>query len=239
MALAIALILAIIPSAVLLRYFLRRDEFPEPRRAIAVTFAWGVGSTVPAVIVALLLIFALDATLWDSLTNPWARGAMIAVFGAAIPEELFKFAVLYFYCRRLGDFDEPLDGIVYGVTASLGFATLENVLYVLDGGLGVAILRAFTAVPGHALLGAIMGFYFGLAHFQPERRKLLLWAAYLSPVIFHALYNTVLIAPREGAADGWALLVFLVIAVELWYVRRLHRRLRDDQARQLAPAPSI
>lgn len=238
MGLAIALVLAIIPSAVILRYFVRSDAFPEPRRAIAITFAWGVGSIVPAVIVAILLIFTLDATVWDSLTNPWARGAMIAFFGAAIPEELFKFAVLYFYCRRLGDFDEPMDGIVYGVTASLGFATLENVLYVVDGGLGVAIARAFTAVPGHAMLGVIMGLYFGLAHFEGQGRQLLLWGAYLLPVIFHGLYNTVLIAPEEGAAAGWALLVFVVIAVEFWYSRRLHRRLRNDQQRQLAAAPS-
>lgn len=234
MALAIALVLAVVPSALILRYFVRRDEFPEPRRAIATTFAWGVGSIVPAVILAILLLLALDALAGDEVTNPWFRGAGIAFFGAAIPEELFKFAVLYFYCRRLNDFDEPMDGVVYGVTASLGFATLENVLYVVDGGIGIAIVRAFTAVPGHALLGVIMGFYFGLAHFEPRRRRLLLWGAYLSPVIFHGLYNTVLIAPEEGAATLWALLVFAVMAVEIWYARRLHRRLRRNQQQLVA-----
>lgn len=81
-----------------------------------------------------------------------------------------------------------------------------------------------------------MGFYFGLAHFERERRRLLLWAAYLTPVIFHGLYNTVLIAPDEGAATGWALLVFAVMAIEIWYARRLHRRLRRDQQR-LVPSP--
>lgn len=60
------------------------------------------------------------------------------------PRGAVQFAVLYFYCRRLNDFDEPLDGIVYGVTASLGFATLENILYVVDGGFEVALVRAFT-----------------------------------------------------------------------------------------------
>jgi RsiW-degrading membrane proteinase PrsW (M82 family) len=231
MALAIALVLAVVPSALILRYFVRRDQFPEPRRAIAITFAWGVGSIVPAVILALVLLLAIDAAFGDRVTDPWLRGAGIAYFGAAMPEELFKFAVLYFYCRRLNDFDEPMDGIVYGVAASLGFATLENILYVVDGGFEIALVRAFTAVPGHALLGVIMGFYFGLAHFEQERRQLLLWAAYLSPVIFHGLYNTVLLAPEEGAATGWALLVFVVMAVEIWYARRLHRRLRRDQQR--------
>jgi RsiW-degrading membrane proteinase PrsW (M82 family) len=106
-------------------------------------------------------------------SSAFARAAVIGFFGAAIPEKLFKFAVLFFYCRRLTDFDEPMDGIVYGVTASLGFATLENVLYVLNGGIGHAIMRAFTAVSGHALFGAVMGSYFGLSHLTPGRRRLL------------------------------------------------------------------
>ena len=229
MVVALALVLAVVPSALILRYFIRHDQFPEPRRAIIITFAWGVGSIVPAVILALVLLITIDAAFGDSVTNPWLRSAGIAFFGAAIPEELFKFAVLYFYARRLSDFDEPMDGIVYGVTASLGFATLENVLYVVDGGVAVAIVRAFTAVPGHALLGVIMGFYFGLAHFAPRRRGIRLFAAYVTPVIFHGIYNTVLMAPEQGAAGGWALLVFAVMAVEIWYARRLHRRLRAEQ----------
>jgi len=226
----IALVLAVVPSALILRYFVRRDAFPEPTRAIAITFAWGVASIVPAVILAVTLIALLDGAFGDSVTNPWLRGAAISFFGASLPEELGKFAVLFLYCRRLSDFDEPLDGIVYGVAASLGFATFENVLYVADGGIGVAIVRAFTAVPGRALAGVMMGLYFGLAHFEHRRRRTLLLAAYLSPVIFHGLYDIVLIAPAEGAAPGWALLVFLVIAVEVWYARHLHRRLRRDQA---------
>jgi RsiW-degrading membrane proteinase PrsW (M82 family) len=226
---ALALVFALAPTALILRYLIRNDAFPEPRRAIAITFAWGVGSIVPAVILALLLLLAIDTAVGDRVDDPWLRGLGISFFGAAIPEELFKFAVLYLYCRRLGDFDEPMDGIVYGVTASLGFATLENVLYVLDGGIAVAIVRALTAVPGHAMLGVVMGFYFGLAHFEPERRTLLLSAAYLAPVVLHGLYDTVLLAPEQGAADGWALLVFAVMALEVWYALRLHRRLRRDQ----------
>ena len=238
MVLAFAILLALLPSALLLRLFIRGDAFPEPRRAIATTFAWGVGSTVPAVILALILLFSLDAAFGDDVTNPWLRGGAIAFFGAAIPEELFKFAVLYFYARRLADFDEPMDGIVYGVTASLGFATLENILYVANGGVEVAIVRAFTAVPGHAMFGVVMGFYFGLAHFEGERRRLLLWAAYLSPVILHGAYNTVLLAPEEGAAVGWSALVFVLIAINIWYARRLWRRLKRDQRRLIEATPT-
>ena len=229
MALAIALILAILPSALILRYFLQRDAFPEPRGAIAKTFAWGVVSIIPAVILALILISIVPGVSAGDTGRAFVRAAVIAFFGAAIPEELFKFAVLFFYCRRLSDFDEPMDGIVYGVTASLGFATLENVLYVFDGGIGIAIMRGFTAVPGHALFGAIMGFYFGLAHFLPGRRRLY-WAAYLLPVLLHGLYNTPLLALESNVSGSWALLSILVLVIGLVTARRLHRRLRSTQA---------
>ena len=68
-------------------------------------------------------------------------------------------------------FDEPMDGIVYGVVASLGFATLENILFVFNGGMSVAVSRAFTAVPLHAFVGAIMGYYVGQAWRHPEERR--------------------------------------------------------------------
>jgi protease PrsW len=228
-ALTIAIILALLPSALILRYFIKRDAFPEPRGAIIKTFLWGVASIVPAVILAIILIVLIPGVSAGDTTGAFARAAIIAFFGAAIPEELFKFAVLFLYCRRLNDFDEPMDGIVYGVTASLGFATMGNVLYVLDGGIGLAIMRGFTAVPGHALFGAIMGFYFGLAHFVPGKRNLY-WAAYLIPVLLHGLYNTPLMALESNVSAAWALLSLLVLAAGLFTARRLHGRLRDAQA---------
>lgn len=229
MGLVIALALALLPSALILRYFLKRDAFPEPRGAIAKTFAWGVASIVPAVILALILITLMPSISPSDTSAVVIRAAVLAFFGAAIPEELFKFAVLFFYCRRLNDFDEPMDGIVYGVTASLGFATLENVLYVLDGGIGVAIMRALTAVPGHALFGAVMGFYFGLAHFIPGKRRLF-WAAYLLPVLLHGLYNTPLMALDSNISGWWGLTSLVVLAVGLFLARRLHKQLRAAQA---------
>ena len=84
-----------------------------------------------------------------------------------IPEETFKYLVLTRYSARHRAFDEPMDGIVYGAVASLGFAALENLLYVGSGDLGTAVARAATAVPGHAFTGAIMGYYVGQARFGP------------------------------------------------------------------------
>jgi len=81
-------------------------------------------------------------------------------------EESAKFAALYVGIYRHAQFDEIIDGILYAVAASLGFATLENIAYVLEGGTVVGVLRAALSVPGHAFFGAVMGFYVGLAKFS-------------------------------------------------------------------------
>ena len=101
-----------------------------------------------------VVVVALPAYLLSSafLENPLMIGFVNAFFGASIPEESFKYLVLTRYAMRRSSFDEPMDGLVYGVAASLGFATFENILYVSGGGLGVAVLRALTAVPLHATL---------------------------------------------------------------------------------------
>ena len=82
----------------------------------------------------------------------------------AVPEEFFKFWVLYYFCLKLRGFDEPMDGIVYATTISLGFSALENISYS-TGIIGIGLLRALTAVPGHADWGGIMGCLFAKAYF--------------------------------------------------------------------------
>jgi RsiW-degrading membrane proteinase PrsW (M82 family) len=119
---------AIVPALLLMWYFHARDVFPEPPRVLWGTFARGV-LTIPGV---LLVAVPLDFG-FDQMVNPYANGFGKAFFTAAIPEELFKFVVLYGYGSRHKEFGEPMDGVVYGATASLGIATLENVLYGMNG----------------------------------------------------------------------------------------------------------
>jgi RsiW-degrading membrane proteinase PrsW (M82 family) len=139
---------AVIPSLLLLWHFYRKDKYPEPPRVVFVTFGLGVLTVIPVVIVALSVIFIVSKR-----ENPYAYGAAIGCLSAGAPEEFFKFTVIYFYCMRHSAFDEPIDGLVHGVSASLGFATLKNILYVSQGGLIMALARALTAVPLHASLG--------------------------------------------------------------------------------------
>ena len=183
---ALTAVSAVVPSLLLIWFFHARDVFREPPRVLWTTFGLGV-LTIPGVLLTVWPLMALTGL--DELREPYVGGLLDAFTSAAIPEELFKFAVLYLYCLRHREFDEPMDGIVYGATASLGFATLENVLYVSEGGLGVALLRAFTAVPMHAFTGAIMGYFVGQAKFRPQQRSKLICASLGFPILLHGLYD--------------------------------------------------
>jgi hypothetical protein len=130
-----------------------------------------------------------------------------------------------------------MDGIVYGAVASLGFATLENVLYVGRGGLGIGVLRALTAVPGHAFYGAMLGYYVGQAKFFPAHKGRLVLSGYLLATLAHGVYDAPLMIhgamEKAGHEDGpsQALLLFTLgalFASWIFVVRRV-RRLRADQ----------
>ncbi len=230
---------AIAPSLLLVWYFHARDAFPEPPRVLWATFFLG------AVIVAPVLLFAWPAYLLaQEIDTPLLHGFVAAFFGAAIPEEVFKLLVLWGYSMRHSAFDEPMDGIVYGATASLGFATLENVIYVSGEGGSVAIMRAFTAVPGHAFLGAIMGYYVGRARFaEGRRRRSLLFKALAIPILLHGAYDFPLLAANAlvqpdspAALPVLALLVLVpaVLALEwIWTIRLV----RGGRRQQLAGGP--
>ncbi len=219
---------AIIPSALLVWYFHARDVYPEPPRVLWTTFALGVLTVAPVLLVGYPLQEAVGY-----VRNPLLASFLSALFVAALPEEFVKLSVLVGYNLRNKAFDEPMDGIVYGVVASLGFATLENALFVFDGGLSVAVSRAFTAVPLHAFLGAIMGYYVGQAHFNPSIKTRLIMKGYGIAVLLHTLYDFPLMALGEieeaGVAALLALLTILVLIVCWRWTVRLVRRLHKDQ----------
>ncbi len=161
MTLVFTIICAVVPSLLLLWYFYKRDLNPEPRRVLIKTFLLGILIVLPVSLITLPL--GLSGI---HPGNPLLAGLYFAFLCAAVPEEFFKFLVVTRYSARNPAFDEPMDGVVYGATASLGFATLENIVYVLNGGWTVAVMRALTSVPCHACLGDILGYYVGQARFN-------------------------------------------------------------------------
>ena len=135
-----------------------------------------------------------------------------------------------------------MDGIVYGAVASLGFATLENVLYCIDGGLSTVIARAFTAVPAHASFGAIMGYYFSKQHFSGSKVGVFS-KAYFIPMVLHGLYDYFLfvmagLGGQEGelADDETMLIMGCLIAffvLGTWMYRTVRSMVSEMQTAQI------
>lgn len=224
---------ALVPSMLLLWFFHSRDVFPEPPRVLWTTFGLGVLTTLPTLAFAVPLARYLDDQFPG---HPFLLGGTKAFLTAAVPEEFLKLLVLLLYSARHEEFDEPMDGVVYGVAASLGFATLENVLYVLSGGLTLGVLRALTAVPGHAFLGAIMGYFVGQARFRLGDRRNLLIAAFVVPTLLHGCYDFPLLSlsamERHISAGPAALLISLALGalgIEMVWALSIIAALRSEQ----------
>ncbi|NWF35888.1 PrsW family glutamic-type intramembrane protease [Mariprofundus sp. KV] len=217
---------ALLPSITLLRWFRNSDQFPEPWTVVRRVFWRGVWVILPVVVVAQFLEVLQPE-------DPFYGALFEAFMLAAIPEELFKYIVLVMFCLRLKEFDEPMDGIVYGVTVSLGFATLENILYVMDGGLTVAIMRAFTSVPVHAMMGAIMGYFIAMTLIEPENRNRNYLLAFLVPMMLHGLYDFPLMyfsatgdVAEPDDNTGFMIMIWFVTFFLMWrmavvYTKRL------------------
>jgi RsiW-degrading membrane proteinase PrsW (M82 family) len=133
--------------------------------------------------------------------GPWGNALFLSFILAALPEELSKLWVIGGYSARQESFDEPMDGLVYGSTAALGFAALENALYVFSGGWAVALVRAFTAVPMHAMTGAILGYGVSQARFGP-RSSGVRFPAVIAAMLVHGGYNFFLFAANFTVAEG-------------------------------------
>jgi RsiW-degrading membrane proteinase PrsW (M82 family) len=221
---------AVVPSLLLVWYFHRRDIYPEPAPILWATFGLGILTALPVLAVAVIMTFLLSA-----VAEPFLRALLEAFLLAAGPEELFKLLVLVAFSMRSREFDEPMDGIVYGVVASLGFATAENVLYVFWGGYGIAFLRAVTAVPMHAFLGAVLGYFVGQAFFRGGRRWVLYLKGYGAAVLLHGLYDAPLLVIGE-LKEGIPTLLLSIVALAVlgitgWWAVNLVHRLRTEQVR--------
>lgn len=168
---------AILPAVALGAYVFKKDRVEkEPLSLLLKLFLLGIVSCFPVVAVSSPLCNAIDKLFADivyeegnmiyytSTSALYAYNASKYFIGVALVEELGKFAFLFFCTRRSPHFNSLFDGIIYSVFVSLGFAAFENVLYVFEGGLSVAIMRAFLSVPGHMFFGVLMGFYYSLWH---------------------------------------------------------------------------
>lgn len=171
------------PVVAILTYVYVKDIFKsEPRRTLIISFVLGMCSTFPAAYAETVL---MNYTTGLSFYVHHAVDAFLII---GFSEELVKFLILRFYVSRQPSFDEPFDGIVYSVFISMGFAFLENIMYVIEGGMSVAIMRMFTAVPAHATFAVLMGHFYGLSAMRRHSASLK-YVGLFAAITFHGAYD--------------------------------------------------
>ena len=225
----LTVIVAAAPSLFLLTFFYLKDRYErEPLQHILMAFGLGLYAMIAA--------HGIASTAETWVPRDWllTGGEPAKLFDAFIlsgfVEEVAKWVVLVAAVYHWDEFDEPLDGVVYGVAVALGFATLENVLFVARLGLRVAWMRALFAVPAHALFGATMGYYAGRAKFDRggklwRDRALCLFA----PTVFHGSYDYAL--HRGMGAHIWVVISLLSVGLWTFVLRRVHRAQRASPFR--------
>jgi protease PrsW len=177
--------IALAPGAAIALYIYLKDKHePEPLYLLLTCFLYGIFATFITLIVkwpvdALIILRENDVV--DEFIN--------AIFKVAFVEELSKFIFVRFVLFPNKNFNEPFDGIVYAVMVGMGFATLENLLYVFEYGYATGFLRMFTAVPAHATFAVMMGYYIGKAKFIHSRNLFYGILALAVPTLFHGAYD--------------------------------------------------
>lgn len=178
--------LSIAPGIAISLYFFFRDEYNrEPRKHILFCFFLGILAAIPAALFQWIMLPAIERMMSPGIITIAIKAFLLV----ALSEEWCKYIMVRYYAYRQPEFDEPFDGIVYAVMVGMGFATIENIGYVMQHGLATAILRMFLSVPAHAAFAILMGYYVGHAKFNPRGSFADLMRGLWLAVFFHGLFD--------------------------------------------------
>jgi RsiW-degrading membrane proteinase PrsW (M82 family) len=196
---------------------------PEPRRLLIRAFFLGCLSVLPAIGLNMFLKTVLNVKVSESMFETFTY----AFFVVGLAEELSKFLFLRYNLFLRSEFDEPYDGITYAVMIAMGFATLENFMYVYraSNAYDVAWLRAFTAVPAHATFAIAMGYFTGLAKFNREKRFSYLIKGLIVAILMHGFYDFLLMQKNFPQI---AIGAFASVAISVYFSMkaiRLHQEI--------------
>jgi RsiW-degrading membrane proteinase PrsW (M82 family) len=229
--LVVSFLLAAAPAFILLRYYYRQDrERPEPKGLVVRIFLLGIAATFLAI--PLELLMSMFQGLFADF--PLLTALFKAFVVAALVEEYLKLTVVRVFAYRNRNFDEVMDGVVYTIVASLGFACMENILYVVGGTIWTALTRAITAIPLHATASGLMGYYVGRAKFapSPQMEKSLINRGLRIAIFVHGAYDFLLFAVPVLGTLPLVGLVPLIIGAFLVLRTRIRSALDEDQRRR-------
>ena len=225
------LIPALLPVFFILRYvYLLDSKEREPLGFVLKVVLWGAIFSIPCAGAERFLI-SLIGQYYDPVTIKYAW--LENTVGVALVEEFSKWLVLMILVWKNRNFDYRYDGIVYAVSASLGFAALENILYVISYGTGVSIGRAIFAIPGHATFGVFMGFFISRAKtFWIDDKKIRMnicrLLALCVPMLIHGFYDFLL--SEEVAESGYQFVFYIyVILLDLFAWKVIKHEFQTDR----------
>ncbi|MBD0380620.1 glutamic-type intramembrane protease PrsW [Paenibacillus sedimenti] len=207
---------SVAPGLSLLAYFYLKDRYEtEPIHLVIRMFIFGVLLVYPTMVLQRSFIEEIGESTFT-----------LAFFLSGGIEEFLKWFVLYHLIYRHTSFDEPYDGIVYAVAVSLGYATLENIIYAFlnASSFSALMIRALLPVSGHALFGVMMGYYMGKAKFTPNKSQRYLWISLLLPIAWHGLFDYILLV----AKSYWVWIMIPVMSYlwirTIWRIDRANAR---------------
>ncbi|WP_223703490.1 glutamic-type intramembrane protease PrsW [Sutcliffiella deserti] len=196
----------IAPGLALLSYFYLRDKFQkEP----IISFVFKI-FMFGALLVFPLMFIQYVIQLELGVTSHFIKAFLLS----GLLEEFFKWFILIYLVLHNIHFKTHYEGIVYGVSVSLGFATAENILFLVANGVELAVGRAVLPVSSHALFGVIMGFYLGKGKFSFYQRKRRLWLilSLLIPFLLHGTYDVIILTQKHW---GFYMVPFMIF---LWWL---------------------
>jgi RsiW-degrading membrane proteinase PrsW (M82 family) len=203
MNLLLVIALALSPAIFWMWWYYRKDVYDkEPMRLLALVFILAA----PLSVLCGLLEFTIDGgsgQLSEKSGLFWAIIFYFCVVG--VVEEIAKFFVVLTLVYRRHEFNEPMDGIIYAAAAAIGFATLENIFYMIDAGPFIILLRGPLSTLGHILFSAMWGAALGLAKFEPERlrRRLMIGRGLLLAILTHGTFDVLISLGKFFGDQGW------------------------------------
>ena len=217
---SILLGLAILPVIILAWYIYEKDKYEkEPLRMLLLALILGM----LAIQLDIFVVTIINAAI------PGQTVFYSAFFEAGIPEEFCKWALFMLVIWRNKNFNEFFDGIVYACFIGLGFAGIENIMYVfgnetIGGALSTGVLRALLSVPGHFLFAVIMGYFLGMAKYRPEKRQKYLILSYVCPMLAHGIFDYLLMLSSAFSENNleWMgtilFILFIYFDIKIWKI---------------------
>ena len=234
--------LGILPSLIWLSFYLKKDCHPEPKSLLTKAFLMGI--IISPLAILLQLGFSELRNVFD--LGVFYQGSPAFFLWSSFVEEFLKFFAIYLVVVRSPEFDEPVDGMIYMISAALGFAAIENILVMFNlvpEGAGIALntlaLRFVGATLLHALASGLMGYFLAMSwFFQKHKGKLIVFGLTIA-TMFHAAFNMLIafaqdsVNPVVGLVYTTFLLIILAFLVSILFDKIKERHIHNLSATKI------